>query len=303
MKKKIAIFAATGLLAAALIVFPSMLARGEEAEEAKNALDEPVYAVNVSSAQKQTLQAYIQINGNIVTEQQVVVVPDTAGKLTAVYIDLGSRIQKGAVLAQVDSSRPGASYMPSPVYAPISGTVTSIPLAVGSTVSNAMTIAVISQTDTLEIETMIPEREVGQLREGLIAEVRLQAYPGEVFTAKIIRVSPVVDPASRTKKIVLHFDHPDSRINPGMFARIKLNTRIYQDVIAIPTDAIVQNLGLDFVFVYDGNTSGRVQRREVKTGASVDGLIEIKSGIDEGDRVIIQGQQFLTDGAVVRVIG
>jgi multidrug efflux pump subunit AcrA (membrane-fusion protein) len=277
-----------------------MLARGEDAAGAKYELDEPVYTVTLRGAQKQTLQAYIQINGNIITEQQVVVVPDTAGKLAGVHIDLGSRIQKGEVLARIDPSRPGATYMLSPVYAPISGTVTSIPLAVGSTVSNATTIAVISQTDVLEIETLIPEREVGQLREGLIAEVRLQAYPGEIFAAQVTGVSPVVDPISRTKKIVLHFDRPDRRINPGMFARIKLNTRIYRDVITIPSDAMVQNLGLDFVFVYDGN--GRVQRREVKTGASVDGLTEIKSGIAEGERVVTQGQQFLTDGAQVRII-
>jgi multidrug efflux pump subunit AcrA (membrane-fusion protein) len=83
----------------------------------------------------------------------------------------------------------------------------------------------ISLNENLEINARIPEREIAGLVTGLKAEVSLQAYPGEVFHATVNRVSPVVDSISRTKLINLRFDQEDRRINAGMFARLRLNTR------------------------------------------------------------------------------
>jgi RND family efflux transporter MFP subunit len=154
--------------------------------------------------------------------------------------------------------------------------------------------------DNPEIEALIPEGEVAYLREGLGAQLGLHAFPGEIFPARVIRISPVVDPDSRTKKIVLGFEKPDRRVNSGMFARIKLHTREYAGVISIPTGAIVETRGKTFVYVLE--KPGSVRLREVTAGVAVDGLSEIKSGLADGEAVVIQGQQFLSDGAAVRVI-
>jgi multidrug efflux pump subunit AcrA (membrane-fusion protein) len=261
-----------------------------------------VFAVRTASAERRTLQAYIEVNGNIVSERQVAVVPDAAGKLVSMKLSLGSLVQKGALVAEVDPSRPGTAYSLSPVYAPISGTVVSNPLTVGSTVSTGTTLLTLAAAGSVEIEAAIPEREVGQLRTGLRADVFLEAFPGEVFTAEVIRLSPVLDPVSRTKQIVLRFIREDPRINPGMFARIKLNTRTYQKVVSIPEEAIVENRGMTVVYVLSDD-GAQVSMREIEAGVSVDGETEIKSGLASGEEVVIQGQQFLTDGARVRVIG
>jgi multidrug efflux pump subunit AcrA (membrane-fusion protein) len=87
-----------------------------------------------------------------------------------------------------------------------------------------------------------------------------------------------------------------------MFARIKLNTRTYQDVVSIPEEAIVENRGTTAAYVV-AETTTQVRMREIETGVSVDGETEIKSGLESGETVVIQGQQFLSDGAAVRVIG
>ncbi|MDR0706371.1 MAG: efflux RND transporter periplasmic adaptor subunit [Treponema sp.] len=263
-----------------------------------------VFAVRTATAERRTLQAYIEVNGNIVSEKQVAVVPDAAGKLVSMKVRLGSLVRKGALVAEVDPSRPGIDYSLSPVYAPISGTVVSNPLAIGSTVSTATTLLTLAAAGSTEIEAAIPEREVGQLRAGLRAEVFLEAFPGEVFAAEVIRLSPVLDPVSRTKRIVMRFIREDPRINPGMFARIKLNTRAYPQVVSVPEDAIVENRGTTAVYVVSaGAAETTVSMREIEAGVSVDGEVEIKSGLDSGEAVVIQGQQFLTDGAAVRVIG
>jgi multidrug efflux pump subunit AcrA (membrane-fusion protein) len=332
--KKLAIFIIVAALAAGFIFIPQKLASNNTAVPGapgagggpgapgmggggrQNQDRNTVFAVRTAMAERRTLQAYIEVNGDIVSENQVAVVPDAAGKLVSVKAGLGSPVQKGALVAEVDPSRPGTAYSLSPVYAPVSGTVVSNPLSAGSTVSTATTLLTLAASGSTEIEAAIPEREVGQLRTGLRAEVFLEAFPGEVFEAEVIRLSPVLDPVSRTKQIVLTFIREDSRINPGMFARIKLNTRTYQNVVSIPEDAIVENRGNTAVYVVSapaGNTpdgaaettqvSALVSIREIEAGISVDGEVEIKSGLDSGEAVVVQGQQFLTDGAAVRIIG
>jgi RND family efflux transporter MFP subunit len=174
-----------------------------------------------------------------------------------------------------------------------------MPLAAGSTVTQSDSIAVISVIENLQIEALIPEREVSQLKAGLKAEVTLQAYPGEVFTATVIRVSPILDPASRTKKIILLFDRNDSRVNAGMFARVALNTGVYENIVTVPAEAVIDHFGTRAVYVLRDK---RVELREVTTGVTIDRLTEIKTGIEPGEQVLVQGQQFVADGEAVRVM-
>ncbi|MDR3192330.1 MAG: efflux RND transporter periplasmic adaptor subunit [Treponema sp.] len=313
--KKFAAFILVVLVTAGLVLGPSVLARRNARSPAsgpgrsgaiKSGPADTVFTVRTEDARLRSLQAYIELNGNIVSEEQVTIVPEAAGKLASMNVALGAGVRKGDLLAQVDPSRPGAQYLPSPVYAPVSGVVVSNPASVGSTVSTSTALLTIASGASLEIEVLIPEREIGQLRVGLSAEVRLEAFPGEIFRAQVVKLSPVVDPASRTKKTTLRFVRQDRRINSGMFARIKLNTRSYENVVSVPQDAVVENRGVPAVFVIsdiDSEGTGRVSMREVNTGVTVDGETEIKSGLNAGEKVIVQGQQFLSDGAAVRILG
>jgi multidrug efflux pump subunit AcrA (membrane-fusion protein) len=301
MKKTFVIGGVVAVIAAVLVFVPSLLAQdGKAAAEAAAAV--PVYSVKTARAETRTLEAYLEVNGDIVSEGQVAVLSETSGKLIAVKAALGTRVRRGDLIAQVDPSSAGTRYMASSVYAPISGTVCAAPLAVGSTVQAGSVITSIAQADDLQIEALIPEREVSQLQAGLTAEVTLPAFQGEVFTAHITQVSPILDPASRTKKIVLRFDSNDARINAGMFAHVKLNTRTYPDVVTVPADAVIEDQSQRYIYVIsndDDNDS--VILRQVSTGVTVDYMTEIKSGLAAGDAVVIQGQQFLNDGVAVLV--
>jgi multidrug efflux pump subunit AcrA (membrane-fusion protein) len=319
MKKVILVVMVVGILAAGFLVIPSKLAGtstepGRDGPGMKESSTDRIFAVRTEYAEIRDLKAYIDVNGNIVSAQQVAVVPDAAGKLVSVKVLLGSAVQKGALLGEVDPSRPGDSYSLSPIYAPVSGTVVSKPLSPGSTVSTNTTVLTLAATGLLEIEALIPEREVGQLRTGLSAEVSLEAFPGEIFTAEMVRLSPVLDPVSRTKPITLRFIREDPRINPGMFGRIKLKTRTYSQVIAIPEAGIIESRGNTLVYVVSpdstptstlaaDNEAATVHMREISTGVRIDGEVEIQRGLTSGEAVVVQGQQFLTDGARVRVIG
>jgi multidrug efflux pump subunit AcrA (membrane-fusion protein) len=299
--KRAALLIGTALIAGGLIFGPSLLAAGDESNSAaaeKN--DTPVFSVKTVHTETHTLKAFLEVNGDIVSGQQAEVFPDTSGKLIGVRVALGSRVRKGDLIAQIDPSKPGMTYMPSPVYAPISGMISRTPVSAGMTVSPGTSITAVSVIENLEISARIPEREVAGLREGLKAEVMLQAYPGEVFTATVAHVSPILDSASRTKLITLRFDRNDSRINAGMFAHVRINTKNYPNALAIPAEAVMHKHGVETVYV---TRNGQAELREIVTGVTIDGLIEIKSGLSAGETVVIQGQQLLSSGAAVRVIG
>jgi len=286
------------------VVFHTVMENKKTAHEAL-LMSSPIFTVRIEEAEIRTLEAYLEVNANIISGNQVAVLPDANGRLVSMQVSLGSVVQKGSIIAEVDPSRPGTVYSLSTVYAPVSGMVVSSPLSVGSTVSTGTVLMTIAVADTIEIEALIPEREVGQLRTGLKAEIRLEAFPGEIFPATLTRVSPVVDPISRTKKITMRFDNNDTRINSGMFARVKLNTRTYENVVSIPQEALVEHRGRTVVYVLGTAAEGtsHVEMRDVIAGVNVDREVEIKNGLEPGESVVVQGQQLLTDGAPVRVIG
>jgi multidrug efflux pump subunit AcrA (membrane-fusion protein) len=300
--KKAVVVVMTMVIAAALVFVPALVAQDGKAASEAAADETPVYSVKTAVAETRTIEAYLEVNGDIVSEGQVAVLSETSGKLVTVKTALGTRVRQGDLIAQIDPSSAGTQYMVSSVYAPISGIVCAIPLSVGSTVQAGSVITSIAQADELQIEALIPEREVSQLRVGLAATITLPAFQGEVFTAKITQVSPILDPASRTKKIVLTFQNSDNRINAGMFAHVKLNTRTYPNVVTVPAEAISEQAGVKHVYVFhNSGAAGTVALREVVTGVTVDHITEIKSGLAAGDTVVIQGQQFLADGAAVLV--
>ncbi|WP_010261629.1 efflux RND transporter periplasmic adaptor subunit [Treponema primitia] len=296
--KKFIAVVMTIFVAAALVFIPSLVAQDGKAVGEAVSAEIPVYSVKTGVVETRTLEAYLEVNGDIVSEGQVAVLSETAGKLVTVKAALGTRVRQGDLIAQVDPSSAGSRYMVSSVYAPISGIVCAVPLAIGSTVQAGSIITSIAQADDLQIEALIPEREVSQLRVGLTATVTLPAFQGEVFTAKITQVSPILDPASRTKKIVLRFEIGDNRINAGMFAHVKLNTRTYPNVVTVPSESIIEKSGTKYVY---GFYNSKVELKEVVTGVTVDYNTEIKSGLVSGDAVVIQGQQFLSNGAAVLV--
>ena len=299
-----ALIAGIILVAGGLLFGPVLLA-GDENKTKDQTKETPVYSVRTMDAQKKTLYAFLDVNGDIESSQQAGVFPDMPGILVSVNVGLGSFVRKGQLIAEVDPSKPGMTYMTNKAYAPISGIVSKIPLSIGTTVGPNTSITVISAGDNLEVNAWIPEREIAGLAVGLKAEVSLQAYPGETFAATVNRVSPVLDNASRTKQISLKFDCYDERINAGMFARIRINTRSYPDVIAVPAEAVVKSRGIDLVYVIRVNEEGQAlsDLREVERGVSLQGWTEIKSGLGEGEAVIVQGQQLLCGGESVRIIG
>lgn len=263
--------------------------------------EETVYTVKSEVVTKTDLQEYMLINGNVEADNTISVYPDIGGKLVRVPVTLGSYVRRNQIIAEVDPSVPGEVYARNPVYAPIEGYITSLPLTPGTRVTTSTEIARIGNINTLQIEAKIPEGKIGVLKNGLKAEVSLEAYKNETFPAHVFRISPIVDETSRTKEVYLIFDTTDSRINAGMYVRIKLNTVLHEDAICVSSDCIISESEKSYVYVV--NEDMTVTKKEVVTGVTVDAKTEIISGIKENERIVVNGMQVLSDGVTVREVG
>ncbi len=262
--------------------------------------DEPVVAVEARRIIPDGIRQYITVNGEVEPASIVDVFPSATGELTEVAIGVGDQVTRDQVIARVDSSRPGQVFAPSPVRAPISGTVTRMQARVGAQVSPQAPIARIATTSELQLVTVVPERFIRHVAVGQTAAVRFDAFPDREYRAQVARLAPVVDPQARTLETTLVFTSVDDRVRPGLFARIELVLSELPDALTVPQAALVRRDGLTYVFVV--GDEDRVELREVTAGIESDGRVELRQGVSEGDRVVTRGQNLLDDGALVRVV-
>ena len=255
------------------------------------------FTVRSAEAKVETLNDYVITNGEVETQSSIEIFPSMGGKIASVDVMLGSHVKKGDVIGKIDPSEPGTKFALSPIEAPISGSILSSPLKVGTKVSTGTVITMIGDIENLQVKANVPERYVAELKPGLKAEIQLEAYPDVVFKATVSRVSPVVDKLSRTKEILLNFDKKDSRVNAGMFAKIKLYTSKYAGCVVVSKDGLVQDE--DNVYLFVVNDDMTVSKRSVKIGKTVDSMVQVTDNLMSGERVVVEGVLSLSEGAKV----
>ena len=257
--------------------------------------------VRVTPVVRDTIENSVRINGDVLAAKQISIFPTVAGRITETLFQVGDRVDEGMVVAMVDPSRPGQIYSTSPVLSTISGTILQAPVHTGDTVSTQTAVYVVGDLSTLMVETFVPERFSNAARLGLPAQVSLEALPGEIFRTTVEEVSPVLDPASRTVRIRLRFSGgTDRRIKAGMFATVSLVTSTRRDVPVIPRGAVINTYGSWIVFTV--NEQNIAARREVTLGLENEELIEVLSGLEPGDMIVSAGQNFLSNGDLVRIV-
>lgn len=273
--------------------------KGQEAAEPEE-VQETVYAVNTIKAVEGQIRDYIELNGDVVTAGTVDVYADTAGKLTVLNIDVGDTVEQGEIIAEVDPSKPGMTFVASPVKSTISGTVVEIPVNLGATIGPSLPVARISKTTERQIRTFVSEKYISKIRRGLYAKLDFAAFPESEFWAVITELSPVVDPQSRTLEIKMKLLSETERIKPGMFAEIKIITESKENAVKLPVDCLINRYGEYFVFIVLEDTS--VEKRIVVPGIQIDNKVEIVKGLAPGETVVFQGQTLLSDGSKVKVM-
>ena len=131
-------------------------------------------------------------------------------------------------------------------------------------------------------------------------DIMLDVYQGEVFTGKVSLIYPTIDERSRTFPVEIKLKNNNSKVRPGMFARVNISFGDAKHVVASDR-AIVKQSGsaARFVFVYN---NGKVTYKQVEVGQRIDKVYEILSGLSVGEQIVISGQSRLIDGSEVEVV-
>jgi len=278
---------------------------GKKEAGGKDGISEaPVFAVNTTSVVKGQIQDYISLSGDIVAGSTVDTYSEAAGKVTQLFVSIGSKVNKGDRIASVDPSRPGMTFRESIATAPISGTVVALPAQVGMTISQAVPLARIAGGGALEIKLNVAERFISKMAMNLPCEVTLDAWPGEVFQGSISELSPTVDPASRTMEVRINVSNAGSKLKAGMFAKVKIITERKNNIVKIPASAVINRFGERYVFAVDNSNPENpiAQKRPIVQGILIDGVLEVSEGLAVEEEIIIRGMSLLEDGSRVNII-
>lgn len=190
--------------------------------------------------------------------------------------------------------------------APFSGTITSKNLNEGEvfllapSAQGSPSIVTLMDLQTLKLLADVSEQDFPRVRIGQTAQLTVPIYPGHEFTGTVTNIRPVIDQASRTFRVQLRIPNDQHRLRPGMFARGRLGTGV-DTVLTLPRSAIREQPGtaIRFCFVVQ---NGQAARHEITLGQSQGLLVEIRKGLQPGQRVIISGVDLLKDGTPVRTV-
>jgi len=175
-----------------------------------------------------------------------------------------------------------------------------MPMADGQLVAQGTEVAQIAPTHRLIAEVDLLGPDLARVRPGMPARVRHNAWEDHDFEGELVRLAPSLDSLTRTLRADVSVENPDGLLRPGMFVEVTLIAERREEVPVVPRDSVTERGGVKVVFVLNGT---RVARREVVLGLGDDELVEVRKGVEVGDRVVVRGMETLIDGTRVRVTG
>lgn len=173
-------------------------------------------------------------------------------------------------------------------------------LANGQLVNPNQMIAQIAPLHPLIADVDLVGQDIAAVRVGLEARVRYHAWPHSEFTGKVLRLAPTVDQRTRALRAEVEVDNDERVLRPGMFVEVVLIGERRENVPVVPRRALTDRGGRRVVFVLRGQ---RVEQRAVEIGLGDDEYVEVRQGVEPGDRIVVRGLETLTDQMLVRVTG
>jgi membrane fusion protein (multidrug efflux system) len=184
------------------------------------------------------------------------------------------------------------------IRAPFNGIVGARQISPGQVIGKNVTLTWLVDLDPVKVEVNVPERYLSQVVLGQSMEFGVAAFPNDRFKGEVYFISPQLDSATRTALVKARIPNPGHKLKGGMFANLALTLRLRDSAIVVPEPALVSNGDTVTVFVVDDK--GTAQVRPVKVGLRLAGKAELLSGVQAGDKVVVEGVQKLFPGASVK---
>ena len=183
------------------------------------------------------------------------------------------------------------------VTAPFRGRTGARTISPGQVMTRNTVITWLVDLDPMKVEVNVPERFLGQTRLGQKVEFDVTAYPGQRFEGEIYFIAPRLDLGTRTALVKSRIANADGLLKAGMVANLELTLKLRDQAIVIPEAALLSNGDQTFVFVVGDDHL--VQLRPVVPGQRMPRWIEIQTGLDAGDQVVVEGHQKIGPGMEV----
>jgi len=184
------------------------------------------------------------------------------------------------------------------LVAPVTGVVTRRSVEPGGQVQSGAPVLTIAAPGSFKINIEIPAQYLSSIHQGLAAQVELKDLPGAALPGQVVAAYPLGTSGQKAAVVEIRLVNAEFGSKPGAQASVTLRLKDKRDALLVPKPALVERDGGKFLFVI---VDGRAWRRQVTTGESRDGLIEITSGVVEGERIIVADSQTIEPGRRVRV--
>ncbi len=186
------------------------------------------------------------------------------------------------------------------IFAPFSGLLGIRQVSQGALVRPGDVITTLDDLSTIKLDFTISEEHLPSLARHQNITATSVAYPGEVFSGKISSIASRIDPITRAVQVRALITNPELKLRPGMLLEVTVEKRVLQAMMI--NESAVVPIG-DKQFVYRVNQENKAERLEVTIGERRPGSVQVISGLNEGDKIVVEGAFRLSDGAAVNPVG
>ena len=189
--------------------------------------------------------------------------------------------------------------------APFSGVIAERGADLGERVDTDSRVLLLVAIDRLQLDLRVPQQYFQRVKAGTELSLQLDALPGQTIDARVSMVVPVSDPDARTFLVRAQVNNPAAHLTPGMSVRAVIRIGTDRQGEVVPRDALIRypdGRTIVWVAAVEGDRYV-VEERQVKTGLTFDGKVEIIEGLSSGERVVIRGNEALRQGQQVRIAG
>ena len=207
------------------------------------------------------------------------------------------RIQSLIEAAEAHVASARAQLAERQIRAPFSGQLGLRQISVGTLVTPGTVLTTLDDLASVNLDFNVAERYLADLKIGAEINANADAYPDQTFKATVTTIAARIDPTSRSVTVRAKAANHDGLLRPGMLLKLNLINRRHQG-LAIAEEALLQVGEEQFVFVIKDDDS--IERRIVSSGLRADGQVEITSGLQAGEQIVVRGTQKVRPGARVQ---
>lgn len=264
-----------------------------------NDVSKDVFLVKTETVQKRDLRHKLITSGSIKALEEAIIYPRINGKLQKNILKEGDSVKKDQTISLIDRDEVGAKYEPVVVPSTLSGVVAKIYRDPGENVTTQTPIALVVNQSILRIKVDVPERYVGEIYKGQVANLTVDAYPDKKFEAKLDIISPVVDSLSRSVAVEFKATNTKNLLKSGMFTRVDISLKEVKNVLSVSKKSVFEDEDGKYYVLVPSEDSKIAVRKDIEVKFKNNNYWQI-AGLREGSK-ILQFVYGIKDGSKIEI--